>query len=50
MQYYEMPPDLLEDAEALRSWVEKAVDVARRKRTARSRRVTLGPRKGEKNR
>jgi DNA transformation protein len=30
MQYYEVPPDLLEDAEALRSWVEKAVDVARR--------------------
>jgi DNA transformation protein len=49
MQYYEVPPDLLEDAEALSSWVEKAVDVARRKRTARARRAS-GARKGEKNR
>jgi len=48
MQYYEVPPDLLEDAEALRSWVEKAIDVARRKRTARVRRSS-GARKGEKN-
>lgn len=49
MQYYEVPPDLLEDAEALRSWVEKAVDVARRRRTGRARRAP-GMRKGEKNR
>ncbi|HEX6908869.1 MAG TPA: TfoX/Sxy family protein [Longimicrobium sp.] len=33
MQYYELPADLLEDADALRPWVEKAVDVARRART-----------------
>jgi DNA transformation protein and related proteins len=49
MQYYEVPPDLLEDAEALRSWVDKAVEVARRKRTAGPRRPP-GARKGEKNR
>ena len=29
MQYYELPSDLLEDADALRPWVEKAIDVAR---------------------
>jgi DNA transformation protein len=50
MQYYEVPPDLLEDTEALRSWMEKAVDVARRKRTARSRRPSSGARPEEKNR
>ena len=32
MQYYELPADLLEDAEALRPWVEAAIDVARRSR------------------
>ena len=32
MQYYELPADLLEDADALRPWVDKAVDVARRSR------------------
>lgn len=32
MQYYELPAELLEDPEALRPWVEKAVDVARRSR------------------
>lgn len=32
MQYYELPADLLEDADQLRPWVEKAIDVARRKR------------------
>jgi DNA transformation protein len=35
MQYYELPADLLEDAERLRPWVEKAVEVARRKRKKR---------------
>jgi DNA transformation protein len=49
MQYYEVPPDLLEDVEALRSWVEKAVAVARRRRTAPSRR-SRGARKGEEER
>lgn len=38
MQYYQLPEDLLEDAEALGPWVEKAVDVARRKGRRRSRR------------
>lgn len=32
MNYYELPADLLEDADALRPWVEKAIDVARRSR------------------
>ncbi|HEU0297835.1 MAG TPA: TfoX/Sxy family protein [Longimicrobium sp.] len=32
MQYYELPADLLEDADQLRPWVEKAIEVARRKR------------------
>ena len=32
MQYYELPADLLEDAEALRPWVLAAIDVARRGR------------------
>ena len=32
MQYYEAPPDLLEDADALGRWVTKAIAVARRKR------------------
>ncbi len=31
MQYYPIPGDLLEDVEALRAWVEKAIDVAGRK-------------------
>ena len=32
MRYYELPAELLEDAERLRPWLEKAVDVARRAR------------------
>lgn len=32
MHYYELPADLLEDADRLRPWVDKAIDVARRKR------------------
>lgn len=32
MQYYELPAELLEDADRLRPWVEKAIEVARRKR------------------
>lgn len=32
MQYYQLPEDLLEDPEALRPWVEEAIDCARRKR------------------
>lgn len=40
MQYYELPVDVLEDAEALRPWVTDAIDVAARakgKRGARRR-------------
>ena len=32
MQYYEVPGDLLEDVDALRIWMEKAVAVARQKK------------------
>jgi len=32
MQYYEVPADLLEDADLLRDWAEKAVAVARRRK------------------
>ena len=38
MQYYQLPADLLEDAEALRPWVEAAIGVARRAKDRRSRR------------
>lgn len=38
MQYYEVPEDVLEDPEALRPWVEAAIEVARRARRGRSRR------------
>lgn len=31
MQYYQLPEDLLEDVEALRPWVGRAIEVARRK-------------------
>ena len=33
MQYYEVPADVLEDAEALAPWAVRAVEVARRGRT-----------------
>ena len=36
MQYYQVPEDLLEDPDALRPWVEKAVEVARQKKARRS--------------
>jgi DNA transformation protein len=32
MQYYELPAELLEEPEELRSWAEKAIEVARRAR------------------
>jgi len=38
MQYYEVPAELLEEPEALGPWLEKAVDVARRKQQAAPRR------------
>jgi DNA transformation protein len=38
MQYYQVPADLLEDAEALLPWVEAAIEVARRAKRRRSRR------------
>lgn len=38
MQYYAVPEDLLEDPEALRLWVERALAVARRKKSGSRRR------------
>lgn len=37
MQYYELPADLLEDADALRPWMSKAIDVARAARRKKKR-------------
>jgi len=36
MQYYQVPEDLLEDPDALRPWVERAVEIARQKKARRS--------------
>lgn len=47
MQYYELPADLLEDPEALRPWVDKAIAVARRKRK-RPPNPPRSPRKGRR--
>jgi DNA transformation protein len=38
MQYYQVPEELLEDPEALRQWVERAVGAARRAKSHRPRR------------
>lgn len=35
MQYYELPPEVLEDRTALREWARAAIGVARRKRRGR---------------
>ena len=35
MQYYEVPPEVLEDPDQLRTWAERAVDVARRAASAK---------------
>ena len=44
MNYSQLPEELLEDPEALRPWVERAVEVARRAKTKRrTRRVTNTP-------
>lgn len=39
MQYYEVPADVLEDAEALAPWAAEAVEVARRARSSKRRRT-----------
>jgi len=39
MQYYQVPEEVLEDAEALRSWAQNAIAVARsKKRPKRAKR------------
>jgi DNA transformation protein len=37
MQYYELPADLLDDPEELRSWAQQAIAVATRKSTKQKR-------------
>jgi DNA transformation protein len=37
MQYYEVPPDLLEDLDSLGHWVAMALAVAKAKRTRRKK-------------
>lgn len=41
MQYYEVPSDVLEEPDALRTWSEKAVDVARRAKSRRSPKTSV---------
>ncbi len=36
MQYYEVPADVMEDADALSAWVEAAIAVARRAPSSRA--------------
>ena len=36
MQYYELPADVLEDRDAVRPWVERAIEAARRAAARRS--------------
>jgi DNA transformation protein len=38
MQYYQVPEDILEDPEELRSWMEGAIDVARRRKPRQRKR------------
>ena len=38
MQYYELPADVLEDRAAVRPWVDRALDAARRKASGTRRR------------
>lgn len=37
MQYYEVPPEVLEEPDTLRPWVERAVEVARRAKGKKKR-------------
>jgi DNA transformation protein len=47
MQYYGVPEDVLEDVDALGSWVEKAVAVARRSKTTKAAKTTAPKAKGK---
>ncbi len=48
MQYYRLPEDLLDDTDELKPWVERAIDVAVRKKAKKPRRPTP-PKKETKN-
>jgi DNA transformation protein len=39
MQYYEVPGDLLEDADGLRPWAEKSIAVAGRKKATKTKKT-----------
>jgi DNA transformation protein len=39
MGYYEVPPDLLDDPDALRPWAEKAIAVAARKKGKKAKKA-----------
>ena len=41
--YYQLPADLLEDPDALRPWVEKAIGVAARKKKAKKKSDVRSP-------
>ena len=36
MHYHEIPPDVLEDPESLRSWANRAIDIARKKKHSKA--------------
>ena len=40
MHYHEIPPDVLEDPESLRSWADRAIDIARKKNLRKGRSET----------
>ena len=37
MQYYEVPPELLDEPEVLRPWAEKSINVAAKKKSKKTR-------------
>lgn len=45
LPYYEVPPDVLEDLDALRAWAEQSVSVARRIKQSKARKAAPRPRK-----
>ncbi len=48
MQYYPVPEEILEDPEALRGWVDKAIAVAARKKIGRNRRAKWSRKSGSR--
>ena len=48
MQYYPVPEEILEEPEALRGWVDKAIAVAARKKIGRNRRAKWSRKSGSR--